>query len=125
MKRLASRRFARPAAAVLAGAALLSTLLFSGLGAAAQPGAANLKITNTDDPDPVHVGSELTYSIGVEDLGPVIVSFGGNDRIVGRAGRDLICAGRGNDYVGAGTAADGCSPAPDATACSAAVGRTC
>jgi uncharacterized repeat protein (TIGR01451 family) len=70
MKRLGSRGFVRPAAAGFAGAALLSTLLFSGLGAAAQPGAANLKITKTDNPDPVHVGSQLTYSIGVEDLGP-------------------------------------------------------
>lgn len=70
MKRLASRRFVRPAAAVLAAAALLSTILFSGLGSAAQPGTANLKITKTDSPDPVHVGSQLTYSIGVENLGP-------------------------------------------------------
>jgi uncharacterized repeat protein (TIGR01451 family) len=70
MKQLRSPRFVRPAAAAFAGGAVLSTLLFSGLGAAAQPGAANLKITKTDSPDPVQVGSQLTYSIGVEDLGP-------------------------------------------------------
>jgi uncharacterized repeat protein (TIGR01451 family) len=46
------------------------TLAVAGTGSAAQPDTANLKITKTDSPDPVHVGSQLTYSIGVENLGP-------------------------------------------------------
>jgi uncharacterized repeat protein (TIGR01451 family) len=40
------------------------------VGSAAQPGAANLQIKKTDNPDPVHVGQQLTYTIAVEDLGP-------------------------------------------------------
>jgi uncharacterized repeat protein (TIGR01451 family) len=46
------------------------TLAVTGTGSAAQPGTANLKIAKSDTPDPVRVGSELTYTIGVEDLGP-------------------------------------------------------
>ncbi|MGN6216135.1 MAG: hypothetical protein ACTHN7_04145 [Solirubrobacterales bacterium] len=53
-----------------AGVVLLLALVFANAGSAAQPGSANLKITKTDSPDPVHVGSNLTYTIGVENLGP-------------------------------------------------------
>jgi uncharacterized repeat protein (TIGR01451 family) len=70
MKRLASRPLVRPAAAALTGAVILTALAFAGLGGAAQPGSANLKITKSDSPDPVRVGSSLTYTIGVENLGP-------------------------------------------------------
>jgi uncharacterized repeat protein (TIGR01451 family) len=52
----------------------LTAFVFSAFGSAAQPGTANLKITKTDSPDPVHVGSQLTYSIGVENLGPAPAS---------------------------------------------------
>jgi uncharacterized repeat protein (TIGR01451 family) len=49
-------------------------LLIAGLGApagsAAPSGSANLKITKTDSPDPVGVGGNLTYTIGVENIGP-------------------------------------------------------
>jgi uncharacterized repeat protein (TIGR01451 family) len=55
---------------VVLGAVSFTAFVFSGLGAAAPPGTANLKITKSDSPDPVRVGSELTYTIGVEDLGP-------------------------------------------------------
>jgi uncharacterized repeat protein (TIGR01451 family) len=51
-------------------AALLLGLVFANGGAAAPAGSANLKITKTDSPDPVRVGSSLTYTIGVENLGP-------------------------------------------------------
>ncbi|HET9198314.1 MAG TPA: hypothetical protein VFN92_08690 [Solirubrobacterales bacterium] len=51
-------------------AALLLGLVFANGGAAAPAGSADLKITKTDTPDPVRVGSSLTYSIGVENLGP-------------------------------------------------------
>lgn len=70
MKRLASWRFVGPGAGVSAGVALLVALVFANAGSAAQPGSANLKITKADSPDPVHVGSNLTYTIGVENLGP-------------------------------------------------------
>jgi uncharacterized repeat protein (TIGR01451 family) len=50
-------------------AALLAVFAFVNLGAAAQPGSSNLKIVKSDSPDPVHVGGQLTYAIGVENLG--------------------------------------------------------
>ena len=37
---------------------------------AAAPGSSNLRITKSDSPDPVRVGSQLTYTIGVENRGP-------------------------------------------------------
>lgn len=53
------------------GALLLAAaFVFASIGSAAQPGSANLKITKTDSPDPVRVGGTLTYTIGVENLGP-------------------------------------------------------
>jgi uncharacterized repeat protein (TIGR01451 family) len=52
------------------GALALAALVFTGIGAAAQPGSVNLKITKSDNPDPVRFGSNLTYTIQVENLGP-------------------------------------------------------
>ncbi|HEX6151948.1 MAG TPA: hypothetical protein VFZ19_00350 [Solirubrobacterales bacterium] len=53
------------------GALLLAAaFVFASVGSAAQPGSANLKVTKTDSPDPVRVGESLTYTIGVENLGP-------------------------------------------------------
>src|SRR6478735_861858 len=37
---------------------------------AAKTGTADLAISNSDSPDPVGVGSTLTYAIGVRNLGP-------------------------------------------------------
>ena len=34
------------------------------------PRQANLKITKQDSPDPVRIGSTLTYKLMVENLGP-------------------------------------------------------
>jgi uncharacterized repeat protein (TIGR01451 family) len=62
MKRLAPR--------VSLGALLIAVLGFAAVVTAAQPGSANLKITKSDSPDPVRIGAELTYAIGVENLGP-------------------------------------------------------
>ena len=62
------RRF-RPALA-LVPALLLAALAFANAGSAAPAGSANLKITKADSPDPVRVGANLTYTIGVENLGP-------------------------------------------------------
>ena len=51
-------------------AVLLAAFVFANAGSAAPAGSANLKITKTDSPDPVRVGANLTYAIGVENLGP-------------------------------------------------------
>jgi uncharacterized repeat protein (TIGR01451 family) len=51
-------------------ALLLAAFAFANVGAAAPAGSANLKITKADSPDPARVGSNLTYTIGVENLGP-------------------------------------------------------
>jgi uncharacterized repeat protein (TIGR01451 family) len=52
------------------GIALIAVLGLASIGDAAPAGTANLKITKGDSPDPVRVGSQLTYTIGVENLGP-------------------------------------------------------
>lgn len=57
-------------AAIPAGILLLAVLVFATIGSAAPAGSANLKITKSDSPDPVRVGSSLTYTLGVENLGP-------------------------------------------------------
>jgi uncharacterized repeat protein (TIGR01451 family) len=59
-----------PLGAVLAAALSVAALAFSGIGFAAEPGSSNLRIAKSDSPDPVRVGQQLTYSIGVENLGP-------------------------------------------------------
>ncbi|HET7446189.1 MAG TPA: hypothetical protein VFJ57_16190 [Solirubrobacterales bacterium] len=43
-------------------------------GGAAPAGSTDLGITKTDSPDPVRVGSPLTYSIGVQNHGPLAAS---------------------------------------------------
>jgi uncharacterized repeat protein (TIGR01451 family) len=45
-------------------------LAFAGEGGAAPAGSADLGITKIDSPDPVNVGSVLTYTIQVQNLGP-------------------------------------------------------
>ncbi len=52
--------------AIVAGLVLALT----GIGAAAKAGTADLAISNSDSPDPVSVGATLTYTIGVQNLGP-------------------------------------------------------
>lgn len=71
MRRLSSshRRGPRLALGMLP-AALLAAFAFASAGSAAAPGTANLKVTKADSPDPVRVGANLTYTIGVENLGP-------------------------------------------------------
>lgn len=50
----------------------VAALLFATVGTAAPaPGSADLRITKTDSPDPVRVGATLTYSIRVDNLGPL------------------------------------------------------
>ncbi|HEX3323518.1 MAG TPA: hypothetical protein VHR65_00050 [Solirubrobacterales bacterium] len=48
----------------------VAVLVFAGVGTAAPPGSTDLAITKTDSPDPVNVGSTLTYTIQVQNLGP-------------------------------------------------------
>jgi len=48
----------------------LLALALATAGSAAPSGSADLRITKSDSPDPVGVGSTLTYTIGVENLGP-------------------------------------------------------
>ncbi len=51
-------------------AAMLSVILaFAKVGSAAEP-TSNLRITKSDSPDPVLVGAQLTYTIGIENRGP-------------------------------------------------------
>jgi uncharacterized repeat protein (TIGR01451 family) len=50
----------------------LAALGFASAGTAAPaPGSADLRITKTDSPDPVRIGSTLTYAIRVDNLGPI------------------------------------------------------
>jgi uncharacterized repeat protein (TIGR01451 family) len=48
----------------------VAALACAGVGAAAPVGSADLRIAKTDSPDPVGVGSILTYTMQVENLGP-------------------------------------------------------
>lgn len=70
MERSALQRFVGPLTAISIAGLLLAAFVFAGMGSAAQPGTANLKIAKTDSPDPVRVGSNLTYTISVENVGP-------------------------------------------------------
>lgn len=49
-------------------------LALAGVGAAAKAGSADLSIAKTDSPDPVTIGSTLTYTIRVQNLGPDVAS---------------------------------------------------
>src|SRR6476469_976260 len=61
-------------AVALVPAVALGAFAFANTGSAAPAGSANLKVTKSDSPDPVRVGAPLTYSIGVENLGPAPAS---------------------------------------------------
>ena len=54
---------------LLAIAVLLASAL-AGVSVAAKAGTADLAISKGDSPDPVGVGTALTYTIGVQNLGP-------------------------------------------------------
>ncbi len=57
----------------LLAAALTITLVLVGAGATAA-NAADLAIVKTDSPDPVNVGSTLTYTIAAQNLGPELAT---------------------------------------------------
>src|SRR4051794_20309240 len=50
--------------------AAMLVLALAGTGAAAPKGPADLAISKGDSPDPVAVGTALTYTIGVQNFGP-------------------------------------------------------
>lgn len=68
-RRLRRDRLAKPLLGALPVAVLL-IVAFVNTGSAAQPPSSNLSVTKSDSPDPVRVGTQLTYTVGVEDLGP-------------------------------------------------------
>lgn len=72
--RYLDRSRVRSKVAWLLSIAPIASLLIAGFaadaGSAAPSGSANLKITKTDSPDPMIVGGNLIYTIGVENLGP-------------------------------------------------------
>lgn len=80
----------------------IAAFAFANLGVAAQPGSSNLKIVKSDSPDPVHVGGQLTYTIGVENLGPapatgvtVTDSLPNGVDLVSASGPSGACAAQG------------------------------
>jgi uncharacterized repeat protein (TIGR01451 family) len=48
----------------------VALLAFAAVGSAKPSGSSDLRIAKTDSPDPVNVGSTLTYTIQVQNLGP-------------------------------------------------------
>jgi len=90
------RRFGIAIALVFALALAGTTV---GTGTAAKPGTADLAITKTDSPDPVTAGTALTYTIGVQNLGP--------DAASGVTVTDQLA--KGVDFVSATPSAGTCS----------------
>jgi uncharacterized repeat protein (TIGR01451 family) len=82
----------------IAGALALA-LVFAGVGMAAKAGTADLAITKVDSPDPVAVGTVLTYTIGVQNLGP--------DTATGVRVTDQLP--KGVDFVSANSTAGKCT----------------
>jgi uncharacterized repeat protein (TIGR01451 family) len=67
----------RPRAArkwLVAVSLCLAVLAFTAVGSAAPAGSTDLAISKSDGPDPARVGSVLTYSIAVQNLGPQAAS---------------------------------------------------
>jgi uncharacterized repeat protein (TIGR01451 family) len=75
------------------------TLVWTTAGMAAKTGTADLAITKTDSPDPVTAGTALTYTIGVQNLGP--------DAASGVTVTDQLA--KGVDFVSATASAGTCA----------------
>lgn len=84
---------------LVAGVAALASLGVVTSGSAAPAGSADLAIRKTDSPDPVRVGSRLTYSIAVQNRGPSAAS--------GVTVTDSLPAGV--DFVSAAASSGACS----------------
>lgn len=85
--------------AVVIALVLAPALIWTTAGTAAKPGTADLAITKTDSPDPVTVGTALTYTIGVQNLGP--------DAASGVTVTDQLA--KGLDFVSASASAGSCA----------------
>jgi uncharacterized repeat protein (TIGR01451 family) len=48
----------------------IASFALAGVASAAPSGSSDLRITKADNPDPVRVGAQLTYTIGIENRGP-------------------------------------------------------
>lgn len=102
---LRSQRWVRLARFLAVTAAALA---FGGVGAAAAPpGAVDLRIAKVDDPDPVAVGSSLTYTIQVQNLGPNMAT---GVAVTDRLPRDV-------DLVSATSTAGQCTPKGEKVTC--------
>ena len=64
----------RSATGIAIAVVLSVTLAFAGVATAAPAGTADLAISKSDSPDPVTVGTPLTYTIGVQNLGPDVAT---------------------------------------------------
>jgi uncharacterized repeat protein (TIGR01451 family) len=103
---LRSRRWARYSGLLAVVSAL--ALALAGVGAAAPSGSSDLAITKTDNPDPVRVGSTLTYVIQVQNLGP--------DRASGVTVTDQLP--KGLDFLSATTSSGQCTHKGKKVTCS-------
>ena len=81
------------------GVAFLVVLSLAATGSAAPAGSTDLSIAKSDSPDPVRVGSTLTYTIAVENRGPLAAT--------GVTVTDSLP--KGVDFVSASTSAGQCS----------------
>lgn len=93
------RRFGRAAYVWLLAVVPVLALAFAGVGSAAPAGTADLRIAKSDSPDPVAVGSTLTYAIQVQNLGP--------DAATGVAVTDQLP--KGVDFVSASASSGQCA----------------
>jgi uncharacterized repeat protein (TIGR01451 family) len=93
------RRFGRAAYVWLLAVVPVLALAFTGAGSAAPAGTADLRIAKSDSPDPVAVGSTLTYAIQVHNLGP--------DATTGVTVTDRLP--KGVDFLSAGASSGQCA----------------
>lgn len=82
--------------------AVLLIAAFANAGSAAETASSNLSLTKSDNPDPVRIGTQLTYTLGVEDLGPspatgvtVTDNLPSGVDLVSAAGPSGACAAKG------------------------------
>lgn len=86
----------------------IAALGLAAAGSAAPAGSSDLRITKSDSPDPVRVGSTLTYTIRLENLGP--------DGATGVVVTDNLP--RGVDFVSTNATAGQCSQQGRKVTCS-------
>ena len=85
--------------AVLAAAALTTTLVSTALASEADPAKTDSRVVKCDGKVATKVGTagrDIIYGTRKRDI---IHGLGGNDTILGRGGHDIICGGTGNDRL--------------------------